>query len=282
MRVIRYGFRLMWQESPRLMRRYGVGKEGSFDPKNAHKGMIWGWGKECKLTNTQAGAIFFNCYQRKRLTLPMMQAVRKSLAYAFELTGGKPLGNYVRVKDVWSIVRDAKLPQNTMSQKPTRIPEPCENKVAFRKEWTPDHPWCLMKFLGGVVIANDIFLFGLRSREDVDRVKKSITHEFDWRKGWQATKFLNGRAKLCGRKRDTRPWWIWRVCNCIAKRHVRPGENFCEQIDGNGNPRTTDFAWSTVCPLAALELMWQMQWDEQKPRCYGKWLDSGRYGNSTF
>ena len=67
-----------------------------------------------------------------------------------------------------------------------------------------------------------------------------------------------------------------------AAAFLSPGENFCEQIDGNGNPRTTDFAWSTVCPLAALELMWQMQWDEQKPRCYGKWLDSGRYGNSTF
>ena len=281
MRVIRYGFKLMWQEAPRDMRRYGIGKEDSFDPLNAHHGVIWGWGKECRLTDAQAKTIFLACYTGKRLTLPMLTAVRKSFAYAYELTGGEPKGNYDGVKDVWTIVREATLPQVTMSQKPTRIPDPPDMKRSFRKEWNPAHPWCLMKFLGGTVAANDVFCFGLRSREDVDRVKKSFTHEFDWEKGWQCTSFKNGRAKLSGNKRDTRPWWIWRVCNCRTKRHVRPAPNFCEKIGVDGNPTVKNLKFSTVCPLAALELMWQMQWHDQKPRCYGKWLASGRYGKSN-
>ena len=282
MRVIRYGFKLMWQEVPRSMRRYGIGREGTFDPLNGHDGIIWGWGKECRLTDEQARAIFLACYTNKNLTLPMLTAVRKSLAYAYELTGGAPKGNYLGVKDVWTIVRECNLPGVTMSQKPTRIPDPSEVKKCFRKEWSADHEWCLMKFLGGLVAANDIFIFGLRSREDVDRVKKSFTHENDWDKGWQCTSFKNGRAKLCGNKRDTRPWWIWRVCNCKKKRHVRPPPDFCEKIGVDGNPTVASFKWSTVCPLAALELMWQMQWQDQKPRCYGKWLKSGRYGRSNI
>ena len=57
MRVIRYGFKLMWQEAPRLMTRYGYGKVGSFDPTNAHAGVCWAWPKECRMTSSQAGAI---------------------------------------------------------------------------------------------------------------------------------------------------------------------------------------------------------------------------------
>jgi hypothetical protein len=50
LKKFRYGFKLMWQEVPTVMRRYRIGKVGSFDPFNVHKGVCWGWPKECRLT----------------------------------------------------------------------------------------------------------------------------------------------------------------------------------------------------------------------------------------
>ena len=111
-------------------------------------------------------------------------------------------------------------------------------------------------------------MFGLRSTEDVKRVKQSSSHQWDWANGWQCTSFLGGRAKLCGTKKGTRPWWIWRVCHCPTKKHVRVPPRFCERIDPEGNPTVDTFKWSTLCPLAALELMWQLQIICQEPRCY--------------
>ena len=77
MHVIRWGFKLMWKGAPRKMRRYNIGEVNSFDKKNAHGGIIWGWPKECHLTNFQAGEILFDCYKSKKFTLPMMKAIRK-------------------------------------------------------------------------------------------------------------------------------------------------------------------------------------------------------------
>ena len=282
MHVIRWGFRLMWQEVPQLMRRFKVGKPGSFDPKNAHKGEIWGWPKECKLTSHQAGALLLNIYQKRTMTWSQMRAISKTLAYAYELTGGVvPLGNFPEAKRVWGLVRPNECPESTMSQKPERIPEPEELKVAFSKPWSRDHAWSLMMFLLGLVAGNDLFVFGLRSREDIARVKKSRIHELDSKNGWVATKFVGGRAKLSGKKRDTVDWWIWRVCYCRKKKHVPVPKDFFEKIDAEGNP-TVDFEWCTLCPVAALELIWQFQQVmPQEPRCYGKWMGSKFHAGNT-
>ena len=175
MRVIRYGFKLMWQEAPREMRRYGCGAVGSFDPKNAHGGVCWGWPKECQLTSNQAGAILYKIYQRRTMTWPQLKAIRKSLAYAYELTGGETHnGNYKRVGMIWPVMRETECVPVTNSQKPKLIPTVEELKEAFTSPWDPEHPWSLMEFLGGLVCAYDTFVNGLRSNEDMSRVKKSV------------------------------------------------------------------------------------------------------------
>ena len=286
MHVIRWGFKLAWKGAPREMRRYNVGEIGSFDPNNAHGGVCWAWPKECSLTNRQAKAIMRVCYKNRTFTYPMLCAIRKSMSYAWELRGGvktKDKKNFEGVDSVWEVIRESECPGVTMTQIPDRIPEPEENKVYFTKPWTTDHPWCLMDFLGGLVAANDLYLFGLRSREDVDRVKKSTDHDYNWKQGWQCTSFVGGRAKLCGTKKGTRPWRIWRVCTCRSKKHKRPPANFCEKIDAAGNP-TTRVTFYTCCPLAALEVMWQLQPHQLgiEKRCYAKWLDSGRYGKHNI
>ena len=109
----------------------------------------------------------------------------------------------------------------------------------------------------------------------------------DVKNGWQCTKFEGGRCKLSGQKKGTREWWVWRVCHCPGKRHIPVPPTFCMKIDRDGDP-TENFEWCTLCPLAALELIWQHQdgLDSQPPRCYGKWLQPGtkpgRFGASNI
>ena len=243
---------------------------------------MWGWPKECKLTNNQAQKLMLTVYQKRTMTWGMMRSISKTLAYAYELTGGSvPQGNYPGVTSVWQLVRKPECVDSGKSQKPERIPEPKQLQVAFTKPWSRNHPWSLMQFLTGVVATNDAFVFGLRSNEDFKRVKDSRDHELNSAAGWVCTKFVGGRAKLSGKKKGTVDWWIWRVCYCQGKHHIPVPEGFFELIDSEGNP-TVEFEWYTLCPVAALELIWQFQTvPPQEKRCYGKWLGAKFHCGNT-
>ena len=272
----RYGFRLLWRSVPKDMKRYKIPKPGSFDPKNCHRGVMWGWPKECSLTNVQARTLLFNAYKQKSLTMSQLVVVRKSLSYAWELTGGLPGGNYPGVKEVWKIVS----PQQTRTQihhvLPERIPTVAELIKAFTKDWTPASAMCFMRHCIGFLTSHDLFIFGLRSTEDMRRVKLSSRHDYDWDAGWACTSFLGGRCKLAGVKKGTRPWKIWRVCHCPGK-HVRPPAMFV--VGKDGNP-TSPLNWSSTCPVAVQEFLFSYQW-KKKRHCYVKWLKSGRMGASN-
>ena len=279
----RYGFKLMWQELPRVMRRYEIGELGSFDFHNGHNGVCWGWPKECELTNTQARAIYQDLYKKRTLTLHQMIVVRKALSFAFELTGGVPGGNFVGVKEVWGIIKKSTLADqmNHVKPLPHRIPTPKHLKRAFTSEWTPQSPMSLVEHSQGLVAGHDWAIFGLRSTEDIKRVKKSVPHHYDWEEGWLSTTFVGGRAKLCGVKKGTRDWSIWTTCFCPGKHHVRPPLTFFVEIGADGNPNCA-VKWCTVCPLACLEFLWQLQTPQGPKRRYAKWCDSGRFGTSNI
>lgn len=273
----------MWQEVPEVMRRYKIGEVNSFDPRNGHGGVCWGYPKECSLKSSQAKTIIWKIWGKRSMTYPQMKKIRQSLAYAYELSGGsKPKGNYAGVNNAWDNVVPEQCVESSTTTIPQSIPTMDELKKAFTREWTPQHSWCLMEFLQGLIQAYDLFVFGLRSREDVDRVKKSNHHHHNWKRGWQCTSFVGGRAKLSGKKKDTRPWKIYRQCHCPGNKHIRPPFDFCKEINKDGNPEV-DVKWNTTCPLAALELIWQFQGTKGTgvKRCYGKWLPSGRYGTSN-
>ena len=289
MKQLRYAFKLMWREAPRHMRKYKIKAVDQFDKRNSHGGVCWGWPNECKLTNVQARSIFYACYKRRQLTIHQLIVVRKGMAYAWELAGGLPGGNYPGVKEVWKIVRESNLADGLNSVKPVRVPTPEELKTAFTKEWVhpDDRPlrfqkadqletsMTLVQHCSGLVQAYDWAIFGLRSVEDVKRVKRSLSHQCDWDRGWQCTDFVGGRAKLCGTKKGNRPWKIWRVCFCPGGRHIRPPADFWLQVGPSGNP-DVEVKWCTVCPLACVEFLWQFQ---EAPRSYAKWLPaSGRFG----
>ena len=272
----------MWQEVPNKMRWYNIGPVNSFDENNYHDGVCWGWPYECKLTNNQAKAILLAIWKKKTLTYSMMKGVRKSLAYAFELTGGAPGKNYPGVAEVWAVVREDKLPESTTTTLPERVPSPRDLKKAFTTPWTPECSMSFMEHSTGLVAGYDCFCFGLRSREDVKKVKGQNRHHFDWEKGWQYTDLVGGRAKLCGNKKGSRPWKVWTVCFCKGSKHRRPPADFYKEIDEEGNP-VDEIPFSTVCPLAALEVIWQLQDAADVPRRrYGKWLGSGHFGVSNY
>ena len=277
---LRYGFKLMWREAPEEMRRCKVGEVGSFDKHNGHKGLCWGWPRECKLTNAQAKRIYWAVYEKKRLTVYQMKTVRKALAYAFQLTGGdRRLKNYASVNNVSELVKESALADSKVSVIPKRIPTVRDLKKAFDTEWTPESPWCFMEWLSGLICAYDCFLNGLRAVEDVTRLKKSRSHQADWKAGWQRTAFLGGRAKLSGPKKNTRKWDLYTTCFC-PQEHQGPPPSFWVKIQKDGNPRhPEEVIWTTTCPLAALQLMWQLQ---DEPRRYGKWLGSGKFGSSNI
>ena len=281
MNQLRYGFKLLWREAPETCRRYKIGKVGSFDPLNGHNGVCWGWPSECRLTNSQAKTLYFNIYKKRSLTIHQTIVVRKALAYAYELRGGEPKGNFKGVKTVDTIIREAKLAGALGKVVPERLPTVRDLEAAFTKEWTTDSPQCLVEFSSSVVCAYDTILNGPRSNEDVDRLKKSRTHDFDWKNGWQCTAYEGGRAKLAGVKKGTRPWSIWTVCFCKGKKHQSPPDYFCAKILKSGNPRDpSEVNWCTTCPLACLQFLWQLQ---DEPRRYGKWLSkSGRFGSSNI
>ena len=46
----RSGFRSMWETVPKTMKECKIKPRGSYDPKNCHKGEMWGWPFEMNLT----------------------------------------------------------------------------------------------------------------------------------------------------------------------------------------------------------------------------------------
>ena len=268
MKGLRWGFNLMWEHAEAEMEKHNIPRPDTFDKKNHHGGKLWGWPRECNMTDNKAKRIFYACYKTGNMTEPMLRAVRKTLAYAYELKGGEPLQNWPSIKGVWQTFKLCNLPKSEMSQKPELIPTPQQLKRAFTTEWNPDCPMVFAVWLVGLIAAFDSFVNGLRSNEDISRVKNSPRHVYNWDAGWECSEFDGGRAKLCGNKKGTREWWVWRVCLCPGGRHIRPPHNFKETINKAGNP-TVNIKWCTCCPLAALELLWSYPGPR---RCYPKWL----------
>ena len=260
------------------MKRYGIGEVGSFDPRNHHAGFAWGWPSECRLTNDQAKTIYFALWKSRALTIDQMIVVKKSFSFAFELANNKT-GNFPGVLGVHKFIRESELAPAYFTVKPKNIPT-VEELTVFGQNWSPECGISLVEYSSGLICAHDAFLFGLRSNEDVDRLKRSRDHVSNWEQGWSSTSFKGGRAKLCGAKSGTRPWKIFSVCFCNNKKHKGPPADFCYQIQKDGNPiDAEDVDWDSCCPLSCLQLLWSLQ---KAPRRYGKWLPSGRFGSSNI
>ena len=255
MAQLRVGFTKMFKVIPLEMKKMNIKPPGSYDKNNAHGGVMWGWAGECNMTDKKAKRILFKLYASRRVTANELKNVRKTLGYAYELKGGSCKKNWPSTRGLISEAFNLNLlPKGraACSTKPTKIPTPEQLKRAFTKPWKPGCKMPLAKWVVAYVAAYDWCIFGCRSREDIGRVKFSTNHALNVRERWQASEFKDGRCKLCGDKKGTRPWWVWRVCLCPGQCHVSPPADFGKHLDYDGNPKV-EVRWNTACPIACYE-----------------------------
>jgi hypothetical protein len=265
----RYGFGLMWNVVPDLMLWAGVKPWGEYDPTNCHGGRIFGWKKEMPLTEKSVQTILLRIIQKNVLTEAMLESVRKCLSFAWQLKMGvrvyypQKSRNWDCVKVLYATIDYAGLPEGEEkdSTLPTILAKYEQIEMAFTSEWTTEHEMNFLWFLVGVVCAYDTFVFGLRSNEDVKRIKKSKDMQWFPEDHFMDIGFVDGRAKL---PEKHRPWRLGRVCFCEDGKHVSPTADdvlLCcpktpnGRLNALGNPHPIPFASSSTCPLFASEFI---------------------------
>lgn len=252
----RQGYHIMWDNAPGKCKQLGFPKPGTFHRDNGHRGEIWGWPKECNMTDQKAGKILLELIRLGTLTLSQLEVVRKSLAYSYQLKGGlvtKYKKNWAEVYRVWKGVDDIKCAP-TKSTKPTRIPTPEENRTAATTRW--DGTKSKLSLLDWVRCRRawyDTFFCGHRPNKDMEKMKNSRKHCIDKREGWSWTDFVQGRCKLQGPKKHSRAWKQWSVCWCKGGKHRSPTLAARYNVNDNGNPKDGDPGFDTLCITAGFE-----------------------------
>ena len=111
------------------------------------------------LTGLQAGTILRTCYKRGA-TKSQLESVRKTLAYAFQLTTGFD-GNYDEVEIAANSFDPLEYGKPTRTVMPVRIIPPDRLADAFLKEWAPDcgmslPEWCVGGGIGHIPMNNSL------------------------------------------------------------------------------------------------------------------------------
>ena len=210
LRQDRYGFTLMWHVVPDLLLKMGIKPWGSYDPNNSHAGRIWGWKKEVNLTEEKVKRIVYEILERNVLTLPQLGALRKALSYAWQLKQGvktytpQKHRNWNAVKVLYGTISHKDLPESEETTLPEYIPTHEQLEKAFTSEWHPEHKMNYIEFESSLVCAYDTYLYGLRSNEDVKRVKNSKDVKYYIQDLFMSIGFVDGRCKL---PEKHRPWY---------------------------------------------------------------------------
>ena len=270
MQSYRCGYTVMWSHAAAYMEKKKLPRPGQFKKRNQHGGMLWATGNECKMTGPQAARVLELCYEA-RISEAQLRQVRKSLSYAHFLRTGKVSRNWEEVTNTWDTFGDfGEVVRPTL---PEHIPTPEQLKHAFMKPWCQASGMPLTIWSVGLLACWDSSVAGLRSNADMNKVKKSVCHDHNKVEGYCSTSFVEGRSKLCGRKRGSRPWRVWRCCLCPNGKHIPVPEDL--EVSKEGFP-VKEPSWCTNCPTAAFELVMALQRGPEK-RCYPRWLKSGSF-----
>ena len=263
----RAGFRSMWKAAKKTLKKCGVKPPGKYDPKNCHKGEMWGWPFEMNLTNHKVKRIMFDVIDSNKLTLGQLKHVRRSLGYAWKLNMNKTQDqesekNWPCMARVWKTIEHGEVPKPIREKKVMIVPKPDQLERAFKRQWTPDHKLNLGQFVQGTVAAYDTFIWGCRSIEDHNRIKQSRKHTVVPGEGYIKTDYKGGRCKSPG---FPRAWSKYTICLCPERKHKSPTSYFKDTIDSKGMP-SHGVPWCTTCPLACMEYIWS--YDKSKGKTY--------------
>jgi hypothetical protein len=216
MNKYRTGFHLLWHKIPKTMKRCKVTPPGSYDLRNHHGGQMPGWPFESTMTNDRVQRILFdllNLKGDKRLTYSQLRKVRKMFSYFYELAGKKTKqdNNWPCIAPLLETVTTTMLQKNKkgMGQAAMYIPTVSQLRAAIEKGWNGKMP--LQKWIVSYVCFWDTMICGARPKVDMTKIKLSTIHDGSYSQGWQRTAFKDGRAKLTGMKKGTRPWSMWRI-----------------------------------------------------------------------
>ena len=264
------------------MEKHKIPAVGSFDANNGHNGVMWGWKRECTMTDARAERLLLAAFESKELTLVQLKAVRKTLAYSWQLKGGDPDGNWPGTKKVWKLILagQSSLPQTTeeTSTSPVIVPTMEQLREGTLSLWSPGNRFNFIDHCEGRIAWWDSFICGIRPREDVKRVKESRTHKWNNRNGWFATRYEGGRCKLAGAKKGNREWWLYTPCCCVDSRHVPPSPDDRFVIGANGNPRAgMQVSFNPLCPMACLQFL-NLWLEPGARRRYPNWKKAGGFG----
>jgi hypothetical protein len=129
-------------------------------------------------------------------------------------------------------------------------------------------------------------VLGNRSKVDINSVRDSESHTLSTEQGWAATAFLNGRNKLEGRKKGSRPWNAYFVCLCPNGVHQPIPEGHEWNFTKSGNPKKSDDDekleeagpdYCTTCPLNAIDFKLR-RCGEEPMQLFSNWFKSCGYG----
>jgi len=276
LRSVRQGWNLAWRHAGRYMKYKRIPRQ--FREGNIHGGKLWANRNECKMSDKMAGEVLERVYLSAKASLAQLKQVRHWLSYSYYLMTGNSEGNWPEVGLQWESFNLASLPTIRKSLIAVRIPVPLNLKTAFTKPWTPTHPMPLIHFETAALGAHDYYVFGLRPRVDLDKVKKSTEHLINVNERYGVTTMKGGKSKLQGNKRGTRPWKVFRVCFCKGGNHVSPPGTIRLNQDGNPVKAPT---WNTVCPLAIMEFMKTIQ-DTNQWKPYPRWNTTGTVSRQNY
>ena len=276
----RSGWRSMWQVAGKKLKKLKIKEPGKYDPKNHHKGEMWGWPFEMTLSNHKVKQIMFEVIDTNKLTLGELKHVRRSMGYAWQLYTKKTQDqeddkNWPCMSRVWKTIDHEALPKPKNKKKTVVKPMPDQLEVAFKKQWTPEHDLNLGEFVQGTVAAYDTFIWGCRSFEDHQRIKKSRKHVIKPSEGYISTEYKGGRCKSPGFPRS---WKKYTVCMCPERKHTSPVPHFKDTLHKKTGLPTHGVQWCTTCPVACLEYIWS--YEKAKGKTYANASKkNGKFGS---
>lgn len=110
---------------------------------------------------------------------------------------------------------------------------------------------------------------GCRSVCDINSLKTSTQHTINASEGWASTAFSQGRNKLCGKKKGTRPWNCFFICCCPKGKHVAVSKEWAWSLKPDGTIRTQP-QFPTECPLNCLQLK-EIRAGDSSMKLFSKW-----------